>query len=162
MNKVYLLIGGNMGDRRENLRRATEAIHRQCGRVTAASPLYETEAWGLEDQPPFLNQALEIATDLSPVALLQCTLQIEKTLGRQRLEKYGPRPIDIDMLLYENKVVDLPELQVPHPQMPNRRFVLQCLADLAPDYRHPVLEKTILQLLEACTDPLKVNRLEER
>jgi 2-amino-4-hydroxy-6-hydroxymethyldihydropteridine diphosphokinase len=161
MNKAYLLIGGNMGERREYLRRARVAIGEQCGKIAAVSAVYETEAWGLEDQEAFLNQALEIESPLDPLPLLWCMQGIEEALGRVRTVKYGPRLIDIDLLLYNNEVIELPELQVPHPRMQDRRFVLQCLVELAPDYRHPALGKTIRQLLEACTDPLKVERAQE-
>lgn len=156
MNVAYLLTGGNMGDRFATLKKAKEAIAQHCGAITNASAIYETEAWGLTDQSPFLNQALELQTALSAAELLRCLLNVEHTLGRKRHIKYGPRIIDIDILLFNDDVIDMADLKIPHPELQNRRFALQCLYEIAPDKRHPLLHQTVHELLTACTDPLKV------
>ena len=158
MSPVYLLIGGNMGDRMEYLQLATTAIHKMAGRIIASSAIYETEAWGLTNQDKFLNQALCIETLLPPKELLQTLLQIEEHIGRKREIRYGPRIIDIDILFYGQEIVHEPHLKIPHPEIQNRRFALQCLNDIAPKFCHPVLHKTIAQLLAQCADPLVVNK----
>ncbi|HEX5027043.1 MAG TPA: 2-amino-4-hydroxy-6-hydroxymethyldihydropteridine diphosphokinase [Agriterribacter sp.] len=160
MNKAYLLIGGNIGDRKKNLREAVNAILEQIGEVTQLSHLYETAAWGKPDQPSFFNQALTVITGLSELELLHSILNIEKQMGRHRLEKYGPRIIDIDILMYNNAVVDIPELKIPHPELVNRRFALAPLQEIAPALVHPALHKSIDQLLQACPDSLDVKKLE--
>jgi 2-amino-4-hydroxy-6-hydroxymethyldihydropteridine diphosphokinase len=159
MNEVYLLTGGNMGDRVAYLSGAEKEIARNCGTVVRTSSIYETEAWGLEDQEPFLNQVLCIQTHLPPEDLMQAILIIESGFGRKRNERYGPRLIDIDILLYNDEVVDHPGLKIPHPRMQSRRFVLTPLAELAPGKIHPVLKKSIRALLDECNDPLKVNKI---
>jgi len=128
MSTAHLLIGGNLGDRKENLLTAISLINEQCGPLTRSSSVYETEAWGKTDQPSFLNQALEISTPLNARQLMRKILKIEKEMGRVRKEKLGPRIIDIDILLYENEIHDLRFLKIPHPEMHNRRFVLVALA----------------------------------
>ena len=159
MNEVYLLIGGNMGDRMMYLTKAKKEIEKQCGQIVQQSSVYETAAWGMEEQAAFLNQVLEIETQLSPQQLLKAILTIEETLGRKRNIKYGPRLIDIDILLFGDAIIDVHGLKVPHPQMQHRRFVLEPLNEIAPEKIHPVLQKTIAQLLSACTDPLTVNKI---
>jgi 2-amino-4-hydroxy-6-hydroxymethyldihydropteridine diphosphokinase len=156
MNKAYLLIGGNLGDRKENLSKAAELINEECGAITKKSSLYETAAWGINDQPSFLNQALEISTSFNAKQLMRKILRIEKMMGRVRKEKFGPRIIDIDILFYENEVHDLSFLKIPHPELQNRRFVLVPLAEIDSKFRHPVLKKTIAELLEECPDNLEV------
>ncbi len=158
MNEVYLLTGGNMGDRMVNLGRAREAVRRECGRIIKTSSVYETAAWGEEDQPAFLNQVLVVQTKLEPEDLLQTILSIERSLGRTREIKYGPRLIDIDILFYNEEVIRKPGLVVPHPRMQFRRFVLEPLAELSPGKKHPLLQQTISSLLAECTDPLSVNK----
>ncbi len=159
MNKAYLLIGGNMGDRIGLLKAAKEAIGKDCGSLTGVSSFYETAAWGLEEQPPFLNQALQLQTAMTADVLLEKILDIEGQLGRHRQEKYGPRIIDIDILLFDNQVIQKTNLTVPHPQLQYRRFALTPLAEVAPNLVHPVFNKTIQQLLEECTDPLPVQKI---
>ncbi|MFT3822482.1 MAG: 2-amino-4-hydroxy-6-hydroxymethyldihydropteridine diphosphokinase [Chitinophagaceae bacterium] len=158
MNKVYLLTGGNIGNRKQNLQQAALLLE-QFGTIEQKSGLYQTAAWGKTDQPAFLNQVLLLHTTLSPTLLLEKVLATELTMGRMRMEKYGPRIIDIDILFYNDEVIDLPALTVPHPQLPNRRFVLAPLNEIAPHLVHPVLHKTISQLLEECPDELEVVRI---
>ena len=158
MQIAYLLTGGNRGDSRKYLQHAMEAIG-NLGQIQSISAIYQTEAWGYTDQEPFLNQAIALETQLSASALLKAILEVEQSLGRVREEKYGPRTIDIDILLFGDQVISLPDLTVPHPQLPYRRFALQCLNDVAPGLVHPLLGKTILTLLEECTDSLTVHKL---
>ena len=159
MNLAYILTGGNLGDREENLRQARVAIEQKCGPVTKSSALYETEAWGLKDQGPFLNQALELRTPMGARELLDTLLAIELSLGRVREVKYGPRIIDIDIIFFNHDVIELPGLSVPHPQMHLRRVALEALAEIAPAYIHPIFNKSVSQLLAECTDTLAVNKL---
>ena len=159
MNKVYLLTGGNLGQPHAALDAAKTAIGQQCGTVVAASSIYQTAAWGKTDQPDFLNQVLLVNTHLDAHTLLRHLQKIEKRAGRQRKEKYGPRLLDIDILLFNNAVITMPELQVPHPQMAHRRFVLVPLAELASQLVHPVTGLTIAEMLEQCTDMLDVHKL---
>ena len=159
MNDVYLLLGGNIGDRFQCLQEATKAIEKTCGNIIQQSSLYETAAWGIEDQDPFLNQVLQLATTLEADDLLSRLLSIEETLGRKRDIKYGPRSIDIDILFYNNAIIELEGLKVPHPRMHLRRFVLEPLCELAPQKMHPLLHKTVARLLADCPDPLAVNKI---
>ncbi len=161
MRTAYLLIGGNLGNRKENLAKAVSLINEQCGSLTRSSSIYETEAWGNTDQPSFLNQALEISTSLTARLLMRRVLRIEEEMGRIRKEKLGPRIIDIDILLFENEIHDLRFLKVPHPEMQNRRFVLVPLAEINSNLQHPVLKKTIAELLEECPDNLEVKKITE-
>jgi len=161
MRTAYLLIGGNLGNRKENLSKAVSLINEQCGPLTRSSSIYETEAWGNTDQPSFLNQALEISTSLNARQLIRKVLKIEEVMGRVRKEKLGPRIIDIDILLFENEIHDLRFLKIPHPEMQNRRFVLVPLAEINSTLQHPVLKKTIAELLEECPDNLEVKKIAE-
>lgn len=159
MNNVFLLTGGNIGDRIQNLNQAKKTIEQKVGQIVSASKIYETEAWGKTNQPSFFNQVLQVQCLHNAPAILNLILAIELSMGRERLVKYGPRLIDIDILFYNNEVVDTPELTVPHPQIQNRRFVLKPLTELAANYLHPVLHKTIAELLNECEDPLMVKAL---
>jgi len=162
VNKAYLLIGGNIGEREQVLKQARELINAYCGQIVQSSSIYETAAWGKEDQASFLNQALEIQTALSATALLEKILWVEKKLGRIREEKYGPRIIDIDILLFNDDIINEPGLKVPHPEMQNRRFVLAPLSEIEPGKMHPALKKTINELLEICPDKLEVNKITDQ
>lgn len=158
MNIAYLLTGGNLGDRLKNLQQAEHLLNKQCGTVLKKSSLYETAAWGNTNQAPFLNQAIAIDTKLDAEQLIHRILKIEKKMGRVREEKYGPRIIDIDILLFNNDIVDLPFLKIPHPQMQNRRFVLMPLTEIAADILHPLMNKSISELLMECKDELAVKK----
>jgi len=156
---VYLLLGSNLGDSAALLEEAIEAIAKRIGTLSRRSAVYETQAWGKEDQPNFLNQAIAVETNLSPLEVLEQALWIEKELGRVRLERWGARLIDIDVILYGNEVVDIEDkLQVPHPQMQNRRFVLEPLAEIAGAALHPILNQTISEILLNLNDTLEVSK----
>lgn len=158
MNRAYLLIGGNMGNREENLAKARHLIDQQCGSIFKFSSIYETAAWGKTDQASFLNQALEVFTPLNARQLMRRILKTEKMMGRIREEKYGPRVIDIDIILFNNEVHNYHFLRLPHPEMQFRRFVLVPLAEIEPDLVHPILHKTIKELLNECPDDLPVKK----
>lgn len=152
MNNVYLLIGGNMGDRMANLAAARNSINIECGRIVAESSIYETEAWGYKEQDAFLNQALVIQTSLQANALMDAILKIEIALGRKREIPLGPRIIDIDIIYYNDEIINSSTLTIPHPSMAQRKFVLMPLTEIAPNYRHPILLKTNEVLLKECGD----------
>ena len=152
MTEVYLLLGSNEGIPVENLRKAKILIAERAGKIANQSSLYETEAWGVKEQQSFLNQAILIHTSLSPTELLVTLKSIEKETGRVETIKWGPRVIDIDILFFGNETVDLPELKIPHPFIQDRRFTLVPMAEIAPNFVHPVLGKTMRTLLQNCTD----------
>jgi 2-amino-4-hydroxy-6-hydroxymethyldihydropteridine diphosphokinase len=160
MNKVFLLIGGNMGDRLQNLHQAIALLSAACGPIIQQSAVYETAAWGKTDQAAFLNQALLLNTSLSARELITTVLSVEEKMKRHRIEKFGPRVIDIDIMFYNEEVIDEPNLIIPHPQLQNRRFALVPLNELAPKLVHPVLNKTLEQLLLECKDELAVIKFE--
>ena len=159
MNKAYLLTGGNEGNRRLHMQQARANIELICGQVLLVSSLYETAPWGKTDQADFLNQVLLVDTRLTPRALLQAILTIEEKSGRKRTIKNAPRTLDIDILFYDDLVIDESGLSIPHPRIPDRRFVLEPLNEISPGFIHPVLGKTIHQLLLECTDQLGVKKI---
>lgn len=160
MNKrAYLSLGSNTGDRARNLHEAITRLS-QVGKVVAVSSFYETEPVEFTSQPWFLNCAVGIDTDKTPNELLQAALAIEQAMGRKRTQKKGPRNIDIDILLFEDEVVDEKGLKVPHPGLTSRRFVLEPLAEIAAEARHPALKKTVLELLAALPAGQAVRKLE--
>jgi 2-amino-4-hydroxy-6-hydroxymethyldihydropteridine diphosphokinase len=145
---VYLSLGSNVGDREENLRTAIARL-RPLGELVAVSSFYETEPMEFRAQPWFLNCAVALKTALMPQQFLSRMLKIEQEMGRRRTRLKGPRTIDIDLLLFGNSVVHTPQLDVPHPALHQRRFVLEPLAEIAPEVRHPVLKRTVRELREA-------------
>jgi 2-amino-4-hydroxy-6-hydroxymethyldihydropteridine diphosphokinase len=144
---AYIAMGTNLGDRAENLRAALAALAPDIQDLEE-SPVYETEPWGYKDQPPFLNMVLRAVTNLSPRDLLGCLKGIESTLGRIPNFRNGPRLIDLDILFYDDLVLDTPALVIPHPSLHERAFVLIPLADIAPSLVHPVLGLSVAQLVE--------------
>lgn len=159
MNKTYLLLGSNLGEKKLNLDYAGELIGWLIGEVSQKSSVYQTSAWGVEDQPPFFNQVIEVFTKLQPADLIVDIQYIENKLGRERGTRWGSRIIDIDVLYYEREVIESEDLIVPHPQIPNRRFALIPLVEIAPDFVHPVFGKTNKELLEICKDMLPVHKI---
>ncbi len=158
MNTAYLLIGGNLGDRAAYLQMALTKIADTCGNITNTSSIYETAAWGNTDQPSFYNQAVVVSSTLSPEALMDQLLAIEHEMGRVRDQKYGPRTIDLDILMIDGQVFNTDKLTIPHPQMHNRRFALLPMAEVAPTLTHPILYQSIEDLLQNCPDTLDVQK----
>jgi len=159
MNSAYLITGGNMGQRDEQLAYAARLIEERCGIIIDRSSLYETAAWGKTDQSSFLNQALVLETTLSARDLLNEILYIESLMGRDRVEKYGPRIIDIDIIFFNHQIIKEDGLIIPHPEMAKRRFVLEPLNQVIPAYIHPIYYKTVTELLEQCDDKLPVKKI---
>lgn len=155
---AYLSLGSNLADRAANLRAALAQLT-LAGSLSAVSSFYETQPVDVPDQPWFLNCVAAIATDMSPRELLQLALKIEAEMGRLRMKKKGPRNIDIDILLFGDRIIDEPGLKIPHPAMHKRRFVLQPLAEIAPAARHPQFEKTATELLASLARGQDVRRL---
>jgi 2-amino-4-hydroxy-6-hydroxymethyldihydropteridine diphosphokinase len=163
MSIAFLSIGTNLGNKESNLDHAAEKIEEYVGRILKSSSVYETEPWGFQAKNEFLNMVVMIETDLIPSDLLKKVLDIELLLGRVRTKKhytsaYSSRLIDIDILLYENIIIDEPNLKIPHPLMHHRKFVLVPLCDIAPDLIHPVLKRSFASLLEICEDTGVVNK----
>ena len=153
---IFLLLGANLDDRAMTLHRAIDLITERIGPVVRQSDLYETAPWGITDQPAFLNQVIIVETQLQPEAVLQQTQAVEQLLGRIRFEKWGARTIDIDILYYDQLVLTTDQLTIPHPYLHQRRFTLVPLAQIAPDFVHPILQKTSVALLAMCADDSEV------
>ena len=158
MNKMYLLLGSNIGDSRLQLSVAIKNMEQKIGPLIRQSKLYSTAAWGDTRQPDFLNQVIVVESTLAPLETMQTILDIEKEMGRVRTLKNAPRIIDIDILFFNKLVMDEPMLTLPHPEIQNRRFVLIPLNELAPNFHHPVLGLSIHDLLKICPDRLTVKK----
>lgn len=159
MNKAYLLTGGNEGDRFLHMQQARTNIELICGQLLLVSSIYETAPWGKTDQPDFLNQVLLIDTKFSPEELLKSILSIEEKGGRKRTIKNAPRTIDIDILFYNDLILEKPGLTIPHPRIAIRKFVLEPLNEISPEFIHPVIGKTIRELMLECKDELGVKKI---
>ncbi|HAH24690.1 MAG TPA: 2-amino-4-hydroxy-6-hydroxymethyldihydropteridine diphosphokinase [Prolixibacteraceae bacterium] len=161
MIKLYLLLGGNLGDKRQVFLEATALLEEQVGRITQQSHIYETEPWGFESTDMFWNQVLELSVSISPEEVLERTQQIEQQLGRTRkAQQYDSRIIDIDILFYGDQIISTENLTIPHPRIQERKFVLVPLNEIAPELTHPVLQKSVGQLLLDCTDQLRVEKVD--
>lgn len=158
MNTAYLLLGSNLKNPEQQLFSARNLIAAEMGEILKTSSLYTTAAWGNTDQPDFLNQVIVVNTYFSAETLMETILKIEKNMGRIRTQKNAPREIDIDILFFNNDIINLPELIIPHPLLQERKFVLIPLSEIAPNYKHPILLKTTQELLEICTDSLDVQK----
>lgn len=157
MAHVYLLLGANLGDREQQMQAAREGIIASIGLIVKASELYETTSWGAEEeQPDYLNQVLLVETAQAPLQVLKEINAIEARLGRVREKKWDARIIDIDILFYDYQIVDLPQLQIPHPYFQERNFALIPMTEIAPDFIHPILGKPVSELLNDTADPLSV------
>lgn len=152
----YLLLGSNLGNRVETLEKAIELIRERVGKIISQSAFYETEPWGYADQPWFINQAVKVQSELAPVDLLKVIKEIEKDCGREENEKWHARHLDIDILLWGSKTLELPELRIPHPYLGERNFALLPLLDIGPDEMHPNFGMTIEELYQVSKDPGEV------
>jgi 2-amino-4-hydroxy-6-hydroxymethyldihydropteridine diphosphokinase len=161
LHEAVLLLGSNLGNKKEHLDTAIAKLEKSAAGVFKISGFYETEAWGHTGQPSFVNVLVMLSTLLSAKELLHHTQQIEKEMGRTRMVKWENRIIDIDILFYDDDIIHEPLLQIPHPAIAARKFALLPLAEMLPDFVHPVLKKTMKQLLAACTDAGKVEKLEQ-
>ena len=160
MKKVFLGLGTNMGDRAENLSKAVKCIEIDIGSVLKTSSIFETEPWGFHSEEQFLNMVVKVETELTPPGLMEKILSIETLLGRKREEKqYVSRIIDIDILLYEDQIIDAENLKIPHPLLHERKFVLEPLCEIEADMVHPVLGKNIRDLLTDCKDKSEITKL---
>ena len=159
MNQLYLLLGSNQQQPQKQLLLAQKSITKIIGKTLRKSAIYKTAAWGNTQQPDFLNQVIVVETKFTAVQTMQAILTIEKNMGRIRNKKNDPRIIDIDILFFNKEIIDSTHLTVPHPQLQNRNFVLIPLNELSPNFKHPVLHKTVHQLLRVSPDNLTVNKI---
>jgi 2-amino-4-hydroxy-6-hydroxymethyldihydropteridine diphosphokinase len=161
MNEVYLCLGGNLGNCFETFKQVCGLIKQQVGAIIMQSSLYQSQPWGMDKVPDFFNQVIKVETNISAEELLLILLEIEKKLGRERTEAttYQSRLIDIDILFFNKKMIETATLHIPHPRLHLRKFVLEPLNEIAPDFIHPVLNKTIAELLLDCPDTGQVKKL---
>jgi 2-amino-4-hydroxy-6-hydroxymethyldihydropteridine diphosphokinase len=160
MNILYIILGSNEGDKLNNLQQAIFLINKEIGLVVAHSAIYSTAPWGNQSQPDFFNQAICVETSFSAEEVLKKTLLIEKQIGRIRgSEKWMPRTMDIDILFYNDAIINTLDLIIPHPYIQDRKFVLIPMLDIASDLLHPILKKSIMELCNTCTDELEVKRI---
>ena len=159
MQDLYLLLGSNLGDRQAYLADARKRIDDQLGKIENMSSLYETASWGKTEEPPYINQVIHLQSALKPAQILNTVISIEKELGRERLEKWGSRIIDIDILFYGEQIINEPSLIIPHPHLHLRRFTLAPLNELIPNFIHPFLEKSINDLYCSLKDNLAVTKI---
>ena len=166
LNTAYLLLGANLGKREKSLQMAIREIEKHVGNIKLASSIYETEPWGEKKQLPYLNQAILVKSTLSPQSILEEILKAEQRLGRKHRRKWASREIDIDILFYNNEVIEEPKLQIPHPHIKDRRFTLVPMVEIAGSLVHPTLKHSMKELLEQCPDIAKVAKhaeaIEER
>lgn len=159
MQYIYLLLGSNLGDRKQYLANAIQILSNTVGTVIQQSSLYQTSAWGNINQPDFINQVIYCQTSLVANRVLEEIIRIENSLGRERVEKWGSRTIDIDILFYGNSIINEKGLIIPHPHLHERRFTLAPLAEIAPQFVHPVFNQTIIDLYLKLDDELEVNKV---
>ena len=159
MNKAFLSIGSNQGDRFDHLEKARKGISEFIGDITKTSSVYETAAWGFKNQADFLNRVFEVSTELKPLEIMEFIERIETELGRVRYKKWGMRKIDIDILFYNDAIIMTDHLKIPHPLLQDRKFVLVPLNEIGPELIHPVLNKSVRKLLELCKDELGVRKM---
>ncbi len=159
MNKIYFLLGSNQHEPEKQLKTAQKYIQKEIGSIQRLSSIYQTAAWGKRNQPDFLNQVLIVSTTLTPQQTIKILLDIEKKMGRVRTIKNAPRIIDIDILFFNKEIIKTPLLELPHPRIQLRRFVLVPLNELSPNFKHPVFNTTIHNLLQNCPDTLTVNKI---
>lgn len=152
MQTVFISLGSNLGDRNQQISMAFEMVAAAFGPVIAASSVYETSPWGIKDQPSFLNQCMSIETEVPAEEILRLLLSFEDALGRQRRGKWNSREIDIDVLFYGENIIETDQITIPHPSIHQRKFILTPLKEIAPDFTHPVLMKSITELESICTD----------
>ncbi len=161
MAKVYLLLGGNLGDRNYYIQMSEQSIDRELGAIINRSSIYETEPWGFQHEQNFYNRVVEINTLLNPQELLEKIHNIENNLGRERKnQQYSARTIDIDILFYDDLILNEPNLIIPHSQLHNRKFALEPLCEIIPEFMHPVMNVTVRELLSQCEDTLSVSKID--
>jgi 2-amino-4-hydroxy-6-hydroxymethyldihydropteridine diphosphokinase len=158
MHSIYIITGSNIGDRLKNLTVAKHHLENSIGKILQSSSIYETAPWGKSDQENFYNQVHLMQTSSDARSVMEKCLSIETCMGRIRTIKNAPRLIDLDILFFDDNIIDLPDLKIPHPEIPNRRFVLEPMAELAPELLHPGLDKTIKTLLTETRDSLVVTK----
>ncbi|MEM7550036.1 MAG: 2-amino-4-hydroxy-6-hydroxymethyldihydropteridine diphosphokinase [Bacteroidota bacterium] len=159
IDRIYLLMGSNLGDRFNNLKLCMEELRKEVGKITKTSSVYETAAWGITEQNPFLNLAVEIVSDLNPSEMIDHFERIERKLGRKKVVKWGPRIIDVDILYFNDVILKTPSIQIPHKEIQNRRFALEPMIEINPSFQHPVFNVSQIDLLKNCKDPLDATKL---